>query len=80
MLPCQIRHLIKLRYDYDINNRVSLSKKQDRIIKMTRQHREVQEKVMIEYQKREKEFLKRIQEELIRKDDLDIIKEEEIHT
>jgi hypothetical protein len=80
MLPCQIRHLIKLRYDYDINNRVSLSKKQDRIIKMTRQHREVQEKIMIEYQKREKEFLKRIQEELIRKDDLDIIKEEEIHT
>lgn len=80
MLPCQIRHLIKLRYDYDCNKSASLSKKQDRIIKMTRQHREVQERTMKEYQRREREFLKRIQEELIRKDDLDIIKEEEIHT
>lgn len=66
MLPCQVKHLIQLRYDS--KRTVNVSQKQDKIIKMTRQHREIQDRVMKAYQKREKEFLKRIQEELMRED------------
>lgn len=67
MLPCQMTHLIKLRYESRHKTSV-VSNKQDKIIKMTRQHREIQDRVMKAYQKREKEFLKKIQEELMREE------------
>ena len=67
-----------MRYDSRMRPEV-LSKKQDRIVKMTRQHREIQDRVMKAYQKREKEFLKRVQEELMREEPEDEEKASRIH-
>lgn len=50
-------------------------KKQNKIIQMTREHRRLQDNHLKEYQNREKEFMRRIQEEW--KKDYDDEEEEE---
>lgn len=50
------------------NAKPIVGKKQDRLVQMVRKHREVQDRVMQMYRKREMEFLKRIQAEMLRDD------------
>lgn len=50
------------------NAKPVVARKQDRVVAMVRKHREIQERVMTAYRKREIEFLKRLQAEMLRDD------------
>lgn len=61
------------------NAKPYIGKKQDRIVVMVRKHREVQDRIMVAYRRREIEFLKKIQAEMLREDDEDEERASRVH-
>jgi hypothetical protein len=61
------------------NARPIVGKKQDRLVVMVRKHREIQDRIMVAYRRREIEFLKRIQAEMLREDNEDDERASRVH-